>query len=155
VVIHDLIPMIDASYRTIPDRQHRALAGLSMGGMQTLFIALHHLDRFAYVGSFSGPIVADMNSNQPLSETPRAAFDVGTAYEGAFSEPAAFNARVKLLWLGVGTAEPDLFRAGIGDAVRALEAAGIKVVYFESEGTAHEWQTWRRDLQDFAPRLFR
>jgi enterochelin esterase-like enzyme len=155
VILHDLIPTIDASYRTMPDRQHRAMAGLSMGGMQTLFIALHHPDMFAYVASLSGPIVPDPDSTQPLASTPRAPFDTHTAYEGAFSDPVAFNGRVKLLWLGVGTAEPELFRAGIGAAVQALKAAGVRVVYFESYGTAHEWQTWRRDLNDLAPRLFR
>jgi enterochelin esterase-like enzyme len=155
VIIHDLIPTIDASYRTIPDRQHRAMAGLSMGGMQTLFIALHHLEMFAYVASLSGPIVPDPDSKQPLASTPPAPFDTQTAYEGAFSDPAAFNSRVKLLWLGVGTAEPELFRGRIGAAAQALKAAGVRVVYFESYGTAHEWQTWRRDLNDLAPRLFR
>jgi enterochelin esterase-like enzyme len=155
VVIHDLIPTIDASYRTIPDREHRAMAGLSMGGMETLFITLHHLDMFAYIGSLSGPILPDLNSKQTLGSTQRGLFDTNTAYEGAFSNPSVFNRRVKLLWLGVGTAEPEQFRAAIGGAARALQAAGVRVVYFESNGTAHEWQTWRRDLNDFAPRLFR
>jgi enterochelin esterase-like enzyme len=155
VIIQDLIPMIDASYRTIPDREHRAMAGLSMGGMQTLFTTLHHLDMFAYIGSFSGPIVPDLNSKQPLFGTQQSPFDTKTAYEGAFSNPSAFNGRVKLLWLGVGTAEPEYFRAGIGGAARALKAAGVRVEYFESNATAHEWQTWRRALNDFAPRLFR
>jgi enterochelin esterase-like enzyme len=154
VIIHDLIPTIDASYRTIPDREHRAMAGLSVGGMETLFITLRHLDTFAYIGSMSGPIVPDLNSKQPLG-TQQGPFDTKTAYEGAFSNPSAFNSRVKLLWLGVGTAEPELFRSGIGGAVLALKAAGMRLVYFESNGTAHEWQTWRRDLNDFAPRLFR
>jgi enterochelin esterase-like enzyme len=155
VVIHDLIPTIDASYRTIPGREHRAMAGLSMGGMQTLFIALHHPDLFSYIGSFSGPIVPDLNSRQPLGSGPQSPFDTKTAYEGAFANPSAFNSHVKLLWLGVGTAEPELFRAGIGGAAKALTAAGVRVVYFESNGTAHEWQTWRRDLYEFVPRLFR
>jgi enterochelin esterase family protein len=62
---------------------------------------------------------------------------------------------MRLLWLGVGTEEPEQFRAGIGGAAEALRAAGVRLVYFESNGTAHEWQTWRRDLYDFAPRLFR
>ena len=54
VMVKDLIPMIDATYRTIPDREHRAMAGLSMGGMQTFQITLKHLDLFAYIGGFSG-----------------------------------------------------------------------------------------------------
>jgi enterochelin esterase-like enzyme len=154
LIVHDLIPTIDASYRTIPDREHRAMAGLSMGGMQTLFIALHHLDLFAYIGSLSGPIYPDLNSNQSLAGL-HPAFDTKTAYGGAFANPADFNKRVKLLWLGVGSAEPEQFRAGIGAATQALKNAGVHVVYFESAGTAHEWQTWRRSLNDFVPRLFR
>jgi enterochelin esterase family protein len=156
VVVHDLIPVIDASYRTIPDREHRAMAGLSMGGMQTLFTALQHLDLFAYIGSFSGPIVANLQVGDLTDFRNQAQpFDAKTAYGGAFSDPSTFNRRVKLLWLGVGTEESDLFRTGIGGAVEALRKAGVRLEYFESRGTAHEWQTWRRDLYDFAPRLFR
>jgi enterochelin esterase-like enzyme len=154
VVIQELIPIIDAAYRTMPDREHRAMAGLSMGGMQTLFVTLHHLDRFSYIGSFSGPLIPGINTGrEPQGNTPEE-FDPKTAYEGAFADPSAFNKRVKLLWLGVGTAEPQMFRTGIRGAVTALQGAGVHVVYFESPGTAHEWQTWRRDLNDFAPRLF-
>jgi len=156
VIVQDLMPAIDATYRTIPDREHRAMAGLSMGGMQSLFIALRHLDKFSYIGSFSGPFVPGINTGrQPEGSTQPALFDTKTAYEGAFADPPAFNKQVKLLWLGAGTAEPPQFRAGIGAAEEALRAAGVHVVYFESPGTAHEWQTWRRDLNDFAPRLFR
>lgn len=155
VVIHDLIPTIDASYRTIPDREHRAMAGLSMGGMQTLFIALQHLDLFAYMGSFSGPIIPSLNAGNLTAERNRGEqFDTKTAYGGAFADPSTFNKRVKLLWLGVGTAESDQFRTSIGGAVEALRGAGVRLEYFESSGTAHEWQTWRRDLNVFAPRLF-
>jgi enterochelin esterase-like enzyme len=149
VVINDLIPIIDRSHRTIPDKEHRAMAGLSMGGMQTLFITLHHLDKFAYIGSFSGPILPGVNTGTASSQ-----FDTKTAFNGAFGDPAAFNREVKLLWLGVGTEEKQ-FRAGIQGAADALKAAGVNVVFFESPGTAHEWQTWRRDLHEFAPRLFR
>jgi enterochelin esterase family protein len=155
VVIHDLIPTIDESYRTIPDRGHRAMAGLSMGGMQTLFIALHHLDMFAYIGSLSGPILRPVNSDTPLGTAMQGSFDTKTAFAGAFANPEAFNNRVKLLWLGVGSAEPEQFRTSIRGAVDALQAAGVRVRYFESSGTSHEWQTWRRDLNDLAPRLFR
>ena len=154
VVIHDLIPMIDASYRTIPDREHRAMAGLSMGGMQTLFITLQHLDMFAYIGSFSGPIIPSLTAGNLTADQNPEPFDSKTAYGGAFADPPTFNRRVKLLWLGVGSAESDQFRSGIGGAVEALRKAGVRLEYFESRGTAHEWQTWRRDLNNFAPRLF-
>jgi len=154
VIVHELIPMIDAAYRTMPDRDHRAMAGLSMGGMQTLFVTVHHPDRFSYIGSFSGPVIPDINTGtEPQGSTPEE-FDPKTAYEGAFADPSAFNKRVKLLWLGVGTEEPPMFRSSIGGAAAALQRAGVHVVYFESPGTEHEWQTWRRDLKEFAPHLF-
>ena len=152
VVLQDLLPMIDATYRTIPDRDHRAMAGLSMGGMQTLFITLHDLNRFAYIGSFSGPIVSNIHAGKLESQP---AFAARTAYDGAFANPTRFNEQVRLLWFGVGTEESDLFRNGIRGAFSALQSAGVHVVYVESPGTAHEWQTWRRALNDFAPRLFR
>ena len=155
VVVDDLIPTIDGAYRTIPDREHRAMAGLSMGGMQTLFITSHHLDKFAYIASLSGPMLRNA-SNPLLSEASlQGPFDTKLAYDGMFSDPAAFNKRVRLLWIGVGGAEPEMFRTSIGGAVQALQSAGVKLVYFESDGTAHEWQTWRRSLNDLAPRLFR
>jgi enterochelin esterase-like enzyme len=154
VVIHDLIPLIDASYRTIPDKEHRAMAGLSMGGMQTLFIAPHHLDQFAYIGSFSGPILPGINAGaQGTAATGTSSFDPRTAFDGLFADPSAFNRQVKLFWLGAGTEEKQFYN-GIKSAADALQAPGVKLVFFESPGTAHEWQTWRRDLHDFAPRLF-
>jgi len=155
VVLHDLIPAIDASYRTIPDREHRAMAGLSMGGMETLFIAFHHQTTFAYIASLSGPILQNPNSSQSLAAAFGAPFDVRSAYGGAFADASRFNQHVRLLWMGVGTAEPPEIRNGIVAAVKALRAHGVHLVYYESPGTAHEWQTWRRDLNDLAPRLFR
>jgi enterochelin esterase family protein len=154
VFLHELIPTIDSSYRTLSDRDHRAMAGLSMGGMQTMFIALHHTEIFSHIATLSGPIVPDMTDDRPDAQAFSDPFDPKTAYEGAFADPVAFNKKIKLLWLGVGTAEPALFH-GITRAARALKDSGVKVVYFESEGTAHEWQTWRRDLNDLIPRLFR
>jgi S-formylglutathione hydrolase FrmB len=61
---------------------------------------------------------------------------------------------VKLVWIGVGTAEPERMATGIKSFHEALDKAGIKTAYYESPGTAHEWQTWRRDLNQFAPLLF-
>jgi enterochelin esterase-like enzyme len=140
LLLGEVIPKIDATYHTIPDREHRAMAGLSMGAMQTLQIAPAHTDTFAYIGAFSPP--------------PIGSFDVKTAAGGAYSNPAAFNAKVRLLWLGSGTAE-ERFHDAVQKMHERLDGAGIKHVVFESPGTAHEWQTWRRSLQDFAPRLFR
>jgi enterochelin esterase-like enzyme len=145
VMIKEVIPMIDSSFRTIPDREHRAMAGLSMGANQALHLATGHLDTFAYMAGFSGT----MNglSGDPL--------DPATAFNGIFKDGAAFNLKVKLLWLGMGTEEPDFFHKSIGAFRTMLDKAGVKYVYFSSPGTAHEWLTWRRDLNDFAPRLFR
>ncbi len=154
VVLNDLIPMIDATYRTIPDRDHRAMAGLSMGGMETLFIAPRHLETFTYIGSFSGPVIPGVNGGTHRGEGDSStSFDSKTAFDGAFSNPQEFNKQAKLLWLGVGTEERQ-YRGGIKAAAEGLRAAGVNVTYFESPGTAHEWQTWRRDLKEFAPRLF-
>jgi enterochelin esterase family protein len=145
VMIKEIIPMIDSTFRTIPDREHRAMAGLSMGANQALHLATGHLDTFAYMAGFSGT----MNG---LSTE---ALDPATAFNGVFKDGAAFNNKVKLLWLGMGTQEPNPFRGAIGAFRAMLDKAGIKFVYFSSPGTAHEWLTWRRDLNDFAPMLFR
>jgi hypothetical protein len=74
---------------------------------------------------------------------------------GVFADGAAFNAKVRRLWIGMGTEEPDPFPRAIGAFRKMLDQAGVKYVLFESPGTAHEWLRWRRDLNDFAPRLFR
>jgi enterochelin esterase-like enzyme len=141
-----LIPYIDANFRTIPDRDHRAMAGLSMGGMQTFQVTFNHLDLFSYIGGFSGAAGALVLGNQKL--------DVKTAFNGALADPAAFAKRVHLLWLGVGTEEPAMIHAGLERLHASLVEAKVQHIFYESPGTAHEWQTWRRDLKDFAPRLF-
>jgi len=145
-VTQALIPYVDSTFRTLADREHRAMAGLSMGGMQTFQVTLNHLDLFSYIGGFSGAAGPLMLGDQKL--------DVKAAYNGAFAEPGAFAKRVRLLWLGVGTDEPERMRTGIRDLHASLTETGISHVYFESPGTDHEWQTWRRDLKDFVPRLF-
>jgi enterochelin esterase-like enzyme len=139
VLIGELIPKIDATYRTLADREHRALAGLSMGGMQALQVGLAHLDEFASIGGFSAP--------------PFGKIDVATSYKGVFSDAGAFNKKVHLLWLGAGSAE-DRFAAWMKEAHAGLEKAGIRHVVYDSDGTSHEWQTWRRCLREFAPLLF-
>ncbi len=142
-----LIPFVDSTFRTIANRDHRAMAGLSMGGMQTFQITLNRLDLFSHVGGFSG-------AGGPLVLGDQG-FDPKTAYNGVFADPAAFAKKVRLLWLGVGTDEPERMREGIRRLHASLLEAGIEHVYYESPGTDHEWQTWRRDLKDFAPRLFK
>ena len=143
-MVKDLIPMIDATYRTIPDREHRAMAGLSMGGAQTFQITLDHLDLFAYIGGFSG--AGGGFGGAPV--------DVKTAHDGVMADADQFNKKVHLVWIGVGTAEPERMYNGIKSYHEALDKAGIKNVYYESPGTSHEWLTWRRCLHEFAPLLF-
>jgi len=140
MMFSDLIPMIERTYRALPGRENRAMAGLSMGGMQTFTTALNNLDRFAYLGGFSGSCGGRGGT-----------FDPKTTCGGAFADAAAFNKQVKVLFLGIGSTEGQGTK-GFSDA---LSQAGIHNVYFESPGTAHEWLTWRRCLNDFAPRLFR
>jgi len=146
-VTQALIPFVDSTFRTIADRDHRAMAGLSMGGMQTFQITLSNLDLFSHIGGFSGGLGRMMLGDQEL--------DIRTVYDGVFADPAAFAKKVRLLWLGVGTEEPERMREGIRTLHASLTDAGIEHVYWESPGTDHEWQTWRRDLKDFASRLFR
>ncbi len=145
-VTQALVPYIDSTFRTISDREHRAMAGLSMGGMQTFQITLDHLDLFSYIGGFSGAGGMLVLGNRKL--------DPKTDYNGVFADPAAFAKKVHLLWLGVGTNEPERMRAGLQRLHTSLQEANIQHVFYESPGTDHEWQTWRRDLKDFAPRLF-
>lgn len=140
MMLTDLMPMIDRTYRVLPGRDNHAMAGLSMGGMQTYLTALANLDKFAYIGGFSGSTGGRGG-----------AFDPKTSNHGVFADAAAFNRKVKLLFLGIGSVEGP----GTKNFSEQLTKAGIKNVYFESPGTAHEWLTWRRCLNDFAPRLFR
>jgi enterochelin esterase-like enzyme len=139
LLLQDLVPFVDANYRTLPDRGHRALAGLSMGGIETLQVGLGHLDQFAYLGAFSAPSFSK--------------FDVETSFGGVFKDAQAANQKIRLLWLGAGTKETQIHDSVL-EMHQALDKAGVRNVFFESKGTAHEWQTWRRDLRDFAPRLF-
>lgn len=145
VMLTDVIPMIDSNYRTLADREHRAMAGLSMGGNQTCQLTFRNLDKFAWIGAFSG-------TGNGLSTTP---IDRKTFIDGVFQDGNKLNSKLKLLWVGMGTAELDPFPGAIGAFRKMLTEAGVRYVYFESPGTDHEWQTWRRSLHDFAPRLFR
>jgi enterochelin esterase-like enzyme len=138
VTTSELIPMIDATFRTFPDRAHRAMAGLSMGAVQTLYTGLANLDLFAYLGMFS---------RRTMSADEFAGFD------SVFADAEAFNAKLKLFWWGAGTAEEGILK-GIKSNLAEATAKGIKSVLVEFAGTSHEWQTWRKCLYDFAPRLF-
>src|SRR4051812_4207392 len=110
-----------------------------MGGIQALQFGFRHLDLFSSICAISAPVFGR--------------FDVKTAYDKAFADAAALNQKTRLLWLGCGSDEA--FAAGVKSMHKALDKAGVRHVFFESKGTAHDWQTARRSLHDFAPRLFR
>jgi len=141
-LLEDFIPFVDANFRTIADQPHRAMAGLSMGGMQTRTITLAHLDTFSHIGVFSGGSIAVTN----------------------ITDMTAFKEKVKLVFISYGSRELGTnrvggARGGLGgdpkENVAALKAAGINSVFYESPNTAHEWQSWRRSLREIAPLLFK
>lgn len=143
VFVNELIPMIDKNFRTLADRDHRAMAGLSMGGFQSFQIALTNTDKFAYVGGFSGGGML-----QPGE-------DFSKMYDGVWADANAFNQKMKLVYLSIGTAEPTNMYQTVNGFHTELEKAGIKHVYYESPGTSHEWLTWRRSLNQFAGLIFK
>jgi enterochelin esterase family protein len=138
MMLTDLIPTVERTFRVAPGRENRAMAGLSMGGAQTFGTALAHLDKFAYIGGFSG------------SSGGGPAFDPKVTSGGVYADAATFNRKVKLLFLGIGGAEGPNTKT----FSEQLTKAGIANVFYESPGTAHEWLTWRRCFREFTPRLF-
>jgi enterochelin esterase family protein len=137
LVVRDLVPFIDGKFRTKADREHRAIAGLSMGGGQAMRTGLANLDKFAWIGTFSGALRD---------------FNLDTSYGGAFKDAAAINRQLRLLWIGCG--EEDSLFAGAARIHQTLAEHKVEHVWFPGPGS-HEWQVWRKHLHDFAPRLFR
>jgi enterochelin esterase-like enzyme len=134
VLVNELIPYIDANFRTLSDQKHRAMAGLSMGAMETKTITLKHVDKFSHIGLFSG----------------------GTINKADMDKTPGFADKVKLVFVSYGSKELANPRGGDPRAGTAeLKQAGINSVFYVSEDTAHEFQSWRRSLREFAPLLFR
>ena len=138
-LIKDCIPYIDSHFRTIADKEHRAMAGLSMGGMQTKAITVAHPEVFSNLGIFSGgTITVDDTKNNP-----------------------EFAKGLKLVFVSFGSRELENRVAGFGDGTdprqetEALAASGVNAHFYVSPGTAHEWQSWRRALYQFAQLLFK
>jgi enterochelin esterase family protein len=136
-IIEDIVPLIDAKYRTIADRKHRAIIGFSMGGGQAGRIGLAHLDTFGTVGIMS----AGMNSDVNLQPLARLKADVAGA-----------NETLDLLWIACG--KDDRAFGGARAFAQALKDLGVEHTFVESEG-AHHWRVWRRYLHDVSPLLFR
>ena len=139
LLVKGIVPMIDSSFRTKTDRESRAMAGLSMGGGHTFQVVMPNLDKFAYLGGFSG----GAGSVEQIDQL----------YDGIFANPQKFNENIKLMFLSIGSEErPERVKA----FAEALQGKGLQnVVYYESPGSAHEWLTWRRSLREFAPLLFK
>ncbi len=135
-LLEDVIPFIDSNYRVIADRDHRAIAGLSMGGGQSLGIGLNHLDLFSYVGGFSAAL-----GNEPFSKT----------YSSLTANTASSNKKLHVLWIGCGA--DDQFFSSNENLSKFLTMSGIQHVFHKSDG-AHTWINWRRYLNEFAPLLF-
>lgn len=135
-LLKDIIPMIDASYRTLANQKNRAMAGLSMGGMQTRVITLANPDVFSQVGMFSG----------------------GSFSEEDVKNAPGFRQKIKLLFVSFGSRELENSRMGFGgnpkENTEKLKELGMNTHFYVSPETAHEWQSWRRSLYQFAQLLF-
>jgi enterochelin esterase-like enzyme len=126
VMVNDLIPFIDSNFRTMADQGHRAMSGLSMGGMCTRAVTLAHLDMFSHIGIFSGGTIAPDDIKD--------------------------KSKVKLVFMSYGSRERG--SDSVQAAADVLNEAGIKSAAYVSPLTAHEWQSWRRSLYEFAQLLF-
>ncbi len=136
VLTTDIIPFIDKTFRTKTDRLNRAMAGLSWGGKQTLDITTANLDKFAYIGTFSGAIFG---------------LDLKTFNGGVFADAKKFNSQVKYFFMGCGTEE----NFGTEKMTNDLKELGINVTYYASQGTHHEWLTWRRCFAEYVQKIFK
>lgn len=139
VLVEELIPFIDANFRTLNDQPHRAMAGLSMGGFETRLITLNNLDTFSYIGLFSG----------------------GSISPDDVKNTKGFKEKVKLVFVSYGSREIDnIKKSGImfgkdpKENTDAISKDGINAHFYISPNTAHEWQSWRRSLNEFARLLF-
>lgn len=139
ILVNEIIPHIESNFRTLTDRDNRAMAGLSWGGLLTFNTTLNNLDKFAYIGGFSGAGSIDLKQ-------------LDTVYGGVFKNRKAFNDKVHVFFLGIGSEEHPERTKNLSDG---LQAAGINTIYYESPGTAHEFLTWRRCLKEFVPLLFK
>lgn len=142
----EIVEFIDTNFRTVPDKQHRALAGLSMGGFHTLTISKEFPDMFDYVGLFSAATYRALRDGGFVKgDLPEAYSD----YEGKMQRQ--FAARPALYWIGIG--KDDFLYDNNVDYRKMLDAAGYPYEYYESEG-GHTWRNWRDYMKIFAPKLF-
>lgn len=134
VLLNEIMPYIESNFRVYTDREHRAISGLSWGGQQAFNIGTAHTDLFSAIGAFSGAI-----------------FGVPSMQKAPFDNPEQFNKDIKVLFLSNGTEE------GLGGMALdpAFDKQGINYIRYKSQGTEHEWLTWRRSLNEFVQLLFK
>jgi enterochelin esterase family protein len=142
---NDLQPHVERTYRVLTDRQHRAIAGLSMGGAHTLNIAIPHLDKFAYIGVFSSGIFG-LAGTPPAPPGPR--FE--EVHRAVLTNPS-LKQGLKLFWFATG--DQDFLLQTSRATVELFRNYGFDVVYRETSG-GHTWTNWRLYLNEFAPQLF-
>jgi enterochelin esterase-like enzyme len=150
--VKDIMPYVEKTYRVLADRPHRAIAGLSMGGMQTLNIAIPHLDQFTYVGVFSSGLIGTFGAGRgPAPATPAAPDPAWEQQHLSALDNAAAKKGLKLLWFGTGS--EDFLMPTTKGTLELLRRHGFTPVFRESEG-GHTWANWRDYLEEFAPQLF-
>lgn len=138
--LEDVIPLVDSKFRVYADRNHRAIAGLSLGGAQALAIGLSHLELFSRIAAFSPAMGA---SNNPATG--------GVDFEAVLADTARINSQLKFLWVSCGT-EDTLF-ASVKDFSGQLARHKVEHIYRVTTG-AHNYAVWQRNLNDVAPMLF-
>jgi enterochelin esterase-like enzyme len=138
-LLEEVVPLVERNYRVIADADHRAIAGLSMGGGQALSIGLTHPDLFHYVLGFSAAIGGQF-------------LDIDETVKAVLANPASANAKYRLLWISAG--KQDFLFGADQQLAKVLTRGGVKNTYRETEG-AHVWSVWRNNLNDSARLLFR
>ena len=139
-----IIPFVDKSFRTVPDKQGRALAGLSMGGGQSFFVGLQHTELFSHIGVFSTGVFGGIRETK--------SFDAEESMPGLISQHEKYNQSLRLFYISVGTDDPRL--SSTQKAVSAMQQSGLAITFNTFPGD-HEWQVWRKSLHDFAQKLFK
>jgi enterochelin esterase family protein len=163
-VLEEVMPQVEKTYNVSKDRNQRAIAGLSMGGAEATLTGLNHLDKFAWIGSFSGAYVMWPGARGPAPAAPAAPATPGRGGRGPASlDPGVFakdfptldakaNSRIRLLWVACGTADSLI---GVNRQFKQyLDSKDIKLTYVEVPEMAHVWPLWRQNLTTLAPLLF-
>ena len=167
-VVEEIMPQVEKNYNVTKDRTQRAIAGLSMGGAEATFVGLNHLDKFAYIGSFSGAYVMWPGARGAAPAAPTAPSAPPAGRGGGRGGPSTIDAaampknfpnvnaksnpQIKLLWIACGTADG---LVGVNRQFRDwLQSQNVALTYTEIPDIGHVWPLWRQNLTDLAPLLF-